>query len=280
MNNENDYYKMIFDKYVEEQKELGLWIDKDDFYDDMKKSIVLNPLGEKKKKKKPEKTPEQIKKEQDYFRKVNSNDPFIIPKPVFIESDYNTAAKRVYNLLESRLKGNVNLTQNDKHVYRMLTKYFIKQSDGDFKGDTNKGICLFGDVGSGKTIAMEVFAAFTCNNTNKFIVHDMKEIAREANLHGVIAIKEFTKGICCYDDVGFEEQVNHYGSKICVFTEIVNVQYEKFRNTGKPFHMTTNLGFNNDFGFGTLFSKYDRRVVDRLREMMNIIELTGNSKRK
>jgi DNA replication protein DnaC len=275
--NEDNYFKMIYEKYVEEQKSLGLWIERDNFFDEMKNSMINNPITEKKKKERID-TPDQKRKKEEYFKKLHYDIPVTYEQEEK-EIVYSDAAKEVYSYLDMRLKGDVKLSESDKIVYRKLTKYFIGKNDEDFLGDLNKGICLFGDVGTGKTIAMEVFKEFTKSKPNKFKTHDMKEIARDVQENGVKVIPEYTRGICCYDDVGYEETAVNFGNKICIFTEIVNIYYEKFRTKGTVFHITTNLGINTDFGFGLLSQKYDKRVIDRLREMMNFIELTGYSKR-
>lgn len=277
---DDNYYKMIYDRFVQEQKDAGIWIDDEDFFDEMNKVIKKVEKIQKKQKPKKELSEEQKKKKEEYFNKLNNYDPFVQKEKPQFTMDYEKAANKVYNYLCSRLRGDVKLSQSDKHVYRKLTKYFIGENDVDFSGDLKKGICLYGDVGTGKSITMEVFSAFTYETPNKFKIYDIKEIAREVQIQGIEVLKEYTKGNCCYDDVGFERNVQHYGSKYDVFEEIVNIMYDKFQKTGRVFHMTTNLGITEDFGHGTINEKYNRRVVDRLREMFNFIELNGESKRK
>jgi DNA replication protein DnaC len=195
--------------------------------------------------------------------------------------DYNDAKREVYNILINTLHEQMKdliFTERDRVVYRALTQYFNMEIEGEnkFPKDLNKGICLFGGVGTGKTLTMKIFQQFTRENSNRFKIFDMKEIARDVQKNGIDILEEYTRGNCCYEDVGFEKPVQHYGSKWDVFEEIVNIMYEK----GKVFHFTTNLAFNQDLGYGTLAERYDRRVVDRLNEMVNVIGLDGDSKRK
>lgn len=275
MINENDYYKMIYDKYVGEQKKLGLWIEQDDFHNQMKKTIQLNPLTEKKPKNKFELSEEQKKSNQEYFTKVKTMERQEIKKPEFKQLTFDQAKQKVYNLVKCTLCSKEPIfNERDKIVYRALTQYFNKEQD--FPKDLKKGICLFGGVGTGKTMAMNVFQQFCEGNTNRFKIFDMKQIAREVQKKGMDALDDYTRGTCCFEDVGFEKPVVHFGSKIDVFEELVNIFYER----GKTFHITTNLAFNNDLGYGTFSDRYDRRVVDRLKEMVNVIGLDGDSKRK
>jgi len=281
MKDETDYYKMIYDRFVKEQKELGIWIEPEKAFDEQKKVLKKNKLFDKKKKPKKELSEEQLLKNKEYVKKVNSNIPFQIPKPIFNKLDYDQAKLQVYNILFNTLSYQMKelvFTERDKIVYRALTQYFNRESEGEnkFPKDLYKGICLFGGVGTGKTLTMQVFQQFTRNNTNKFKIFDMKTIARDVQKNGIDVLEEYMRGTCCYEDVGFENPVQHYGSKWDVFEEIVNICYEK----GKTFHFTTNLSFNENLGYGTFAERYDRRVVDRLNEMVNVIGLDGDSKRK
>lgn len=275
MISENDYYKMIYDKYVGEQKELGLWIEQDDFQNQMKKTIQLNPFTEKKPKSKFELSEEQKKRNEEYIKNAKMMGKQELKKPEFIQLALEQAKRKVFDFLKSTLNDKQPIfNERDKIVYRALTQYFNKEQD--FPKDLQKGICLFGGVGTGKTMTMKVFKQFCEGNTNRFKIFDIKEIAREVQKHGMEALDNYTRGTSCFEDVGFERPVVHYGSKIDIFEELVNIFYER----GKTFHITTNLAFNNDLGYGTFGERYDRRVVDRLKEMVNVIGLDGDSKRK
>jgi DNA replication protein DnaC len=289
--NDQDYNKKIYEKFVQEQRAKGLWTDRENHFEELQKQLAeamsgrtktIQTLQEFKDKKNSYKlSEEQERRKAHYMHYVKTTDKPKPTQPVFIKKTFDDARKEVSIILRTKLERidkELILSDKDKDIYRNLITYFIKDEKSPY--NLKKGVCLFGDVGTGKSLTMQVFSDFTQDNTNKFKVHDMKEIARAVQQHGVEVLSEYTRGSCCYDDVGFEDKANHYGNKICIFTELVNILYERFLKNGKVFHITTNLGFSQDFGFGTFAQRYDRRVVDRLREMLNIIELNGDSKRQ
>jgi predicted ATPase len=289
--NDQDYNKKVYEKFVQEQRAKGLWTERENHFEDLQKQLAdamsgktktIQTLQEAKDKRNSYKlSEEQEKRKAHYLEYVKITDKPKSPQPVFIKKSFQDAKKEISKILIAKLERidkELILSDKDKDIYRNLTNYFIKDENSPYS--VKKGVCLFGDVGTGKSLTMQVFSEFTQDNTNKFKVHDMKEIARAVQQHGVEVLSEYTRGSCCYDDVGFEDKANHYGNKICIFTELVNILYERFLKNGKVFHITTNLGFSQNFGFGTFAERYDRRVVDRLREMLNIIELNGESKRQ
>jgi DNA replication protein DnaC len=289
--NDQDYNKKVYEKFVEEQRAKGLWTDRENHFEELQKQLseamsgrgkTIQTLQESKDKRNSYKlSEEQQERNRKYLQYVKTTDKPKPTQPVFIKKSFEDARKEISKIIRAKLERidkELMLSDKDKDIYRNLTNYFIKDESSPYSA--KKGICLFGDVGTGKSLTMQVFSEFTQDNTNKFKVHDMKEIARAVQQHGVEVLSEYTRGSCCYDDVGFEDKANHYGNKICIFTELVNILYERFLKSGKVFHITTNLGFSQNFGFGTFAERYDRRVVDRLREMLNIIELNGQSKRE
>jgi hypothetical protein len=64
MKDETDYYKMIYDRFVKEQKELGIWIEPEKAFDEQKKVLKKNKLFDKKKKPKKELSEEDIRNMQ------------------------------------------------------------------------------------------------------------------------------------------------------------------------------------------------------------------------
>lgn len=69
------------------------------------------------------------------------------------------------------------------------------------------------------------------------------------------------------------EAVQHYGNKVLIGNELINVRYNMFINMGYQSHFSSN--HNED----QLEKLYGVRCVDRLREMCNYMILAGSSKR-
>jgi hypothetical protein len=278
---EEDYNKMVYDNFVKTQKEQGTWIDREKAFDEQMKLLSKRLTSTEKKSKQIPLTEEQISKNKEYWEKVHSLN-YKEPKPIIKprqQIDLKVAKMMVHSSLTGITKERgetLVIDDNNREALTQLTMYF--SNNPDFNGDLKKGILLCGGVGTGKTLMMEIFSCFS--RDTMFEIEDMKKIARDAQVNGVEVLSEYTQGIKCYDDVGFETISVNYGNKICMFTELVNVNYNKFQKTGKISHITTNLGFETDFGFGYFKDKYDIRVFDRVKQMYNVITIHGDSKRK
>jgi DNA replication protein DnaC len=151
----------------------------------------------------------------------------------------------------------------------------------------NKGLWLWGNPGVGKTLLMEIF------NRNKRICYDVVECAKIAYRYvkeGDDAIGYLTseikttapdastffqpiKGIC-YNDLGTENlKANHYGNPLNVMEFIFLQTYEKKVPYWQRF-VTTNLTFDQ------VKEAYGVRMLDRIKECFNILEIKGSSLRK
>lgn len=69
------------------------------------------------------------------------------------------------------------------------------------------------------------------------------------------------------------ENVQHFGNKLLIGREVINIRYNQFINFGWQTHFSTNC---NDDQLGKL---YGTRAVDRIHEMCNYMILKGESKR-
>lgn len=157
-----------------------------------------------------------------------------------------------------------------------LCQYFT--GDPKFPGDLNKGLALFGPVGTGKTALMR---AFSGNQVSSYRVKSVLEITEDYKEHGEGAVKHYkanaqgsrnnfghaTYGYC-FDDVGTEEiPAQHYGEKKNVFAEILQIR--SLNVPTNTTHMTSNIDAADMSKF------YGSRVADRMREMFNVIVFTG-----
>lgn len=151
----------------------------------------------------------------------------------------------------------------------------------------NKGIWLWGNPGVGKTLMMEMF------NRNKRLCYDVVQCpkicyeyvkhgdmvfeglinVREVNAPDISNFLQKQKGIC-YNDVGTEPlKSNFYANPLNVMEHIMLQTYEN----KVPYwhrHVTTNLTFDQ------VKEAYGIRVLDRIKECFNILEVKGSSLRK
>ncbi|SNB23898.1 conserved hypothetical protein [Flavobacterium psychrophilum] len=78
----------------------------------------------------------------------------------------------------------------------------------------------------------------------------------------------------CFDDLGTEKQIKHFGNDCNVMAEILISRYEQFIENNSVTHITTNLSASE------LENYYGNRVRSRLRNMFNLIAFDRETKDK
>ena len=151
----------------------------------------------------------------------------------------------------------------------------------------SKGILLVGSVGSGKSLIFDIFKIYTSKviHKNSFQQYQVGDIIDNLNIKGKIYFEKFSYNrssnnipdpITCYiDDIASRNEiVNHYGSVYNSMQELLTIRYNIFSKFRKLTHISTNLYPNQ------LKEIYGIRVIDRMKEMFNVVELKGGSFRK
>lgn len=186
------------------------------------------------------------------------------------------------------------LDDDNTYLYELLCYYFgedIRFVDyalavGVSNPSLQKGILLAGNFGTGKTWMMKLF----CKNQRQcFSIHNAKEIAaiyKNAGEEGVSQFLKKTKAafedpsvfhqkfIGLYiDDIGTEDLKSNYGDKKNVIGDIIEIRCNE-QNAGVMLHGSTNLTAPQ------LNEYYGGRVVSRMRENFNFIEVIGSDRRK
>jgi len=135
--------------------------------------------------------------------------------------------------------------------------------------DFNKGLLIKGNAGLGKT---KVIQAISGNELHPVSIYSLLDISDKVKENGFFYLN--TDRIILLDDVGTEEPtVKHYGTNVNWFKEFI----EKYYLNNKRF---SNLLITTNCGGQELEDKYGYRVRSRIREMFNVIELTGKDLRK
>lgn len=185
----------------------------------------------------------------------------------------------------------------NNELVRILCYYFakdarfenlgIRNADGSvtkYNYRLNKGLLLCGNVGTGKTTLMRLFAI---NKHCSYDVMNAMSIARDYTRNpNVIDIfskwhKYEPKDIVnlysekfglCIDDVGTEDEKSYFGNKSNVIAEII---FERYANQlpHSATHITTNLDGKSIKDF------YGPRVWSRFIEMFNVIEIKCEDRR-
>lgn len=182
--------------------------------------------------------------------------------------------------------------ENNKPVLNMLMAYFINDDRIlDYDIDSLKGIMLIGKKGNGKTTIFEIFKRFMKYTYQNSIIPLYRNIAITSTerikssylLRGNIEKYGWNSNQDDYHDP-FELIINEFGVsydfKIFgtpfneIITSLMMIRYEIFTGMGKLTHITTNMDTEE------LKNIYDPILIDRFKEMFNIIELKGESWRK
>ena len=152
------------------------------------------------------------------------------------------------------------LSQNHKPMFgqwmvnqrpiRKLLIYMIRDQKVAEKEHLNltKGILLSGPIGCGKTSIMHLLRPFS-NHKSDYKIKTCREISFEFAKQGYEALQPYTKKAnnqqrlagFCFDDLGAEQQIKHFGNDCNVMAEILISRYEHFIENKSLTHITTNL---------------------------------------
>jgi DNA replication protein DnaC len=167
-------------------------------------------------------------------------------------------------------------------IYKLLI-YMIKDQNTALKEqiDLNKGILLLGPIGCGKTSIMHLIKPFA-SPLSDYKIKTCREISFEFAKNGFDAINKYTlkqnyqsrlSGYC-FDDLGAEQQIKHFGNDCNVMAEVLISRYEQFVENNSVTHLTSNLSASE------IEMLYGNRLRSRMRSMFNLISFNINSNDK
>jgi DNA replication protein DnaC len=186
------------------------------------------------------------------------------------------------------------IDEHNEPVFNLLCHYFSDSAEfidiakklGIDNPSLEKGLFLCGNFGVGKSWLMSLFRK---NNKRVFHVVEAKAVAKQYKINGNEAIEKYNTIIknalddpsvfyqqysaLCIEDIGAEDVKGNFGDKCNVVGDIIEERYAKGCLKGW-FHGTTNLTTEQ------LKEYYGGRAISRLRECVNLIELSGPDRRK
>ena len=172
-------------------------------------------------------------------------------------------------------------------IFKLLV-YFIQdqQTAPSLNLNLRKGILLTGPIGCGKTSLMMLMRAFLPDH-RRHILKSTRAISLEFQEDGYPVIQRYStqsfhqRGgenhpkIYCFDDLGVEQPLKHYGNQCNIMAEILLSRYDLFVHHRMMTHLTTNLSASE------IEQAYGNRVRSRMREMFNLVafDKTAQDKR-
>lgn len=157
----------------------------------------------------------------------------------------------------------------DKKILNNMFLYFIGSDKSEYP--LNKGLWLNGNIGTGKTTLMKIFAAYRQRIGLYFGVIEASTIAKKYRDSGEIfsLLKDL-----CIDDLGRELNPSmHFGNKLNVLQFVLQERYNLWQNNGFITHITTNKTSKQ------ILELYQDYIFDRCAQFCTIIDFSGKSKR-
>ena len=164
-------------------------------------------------------------------------------------------------------------------ILKLLVYAINDQNNADkLEIDLNKGILLSGPVGCGKTSLMHLIKPFF-NTKYSYKIKSTREIAFEFSKNGFDSFNPYIQNLVnlkrlngyCFDDLGSEPKIKHFGVECNVMREILLSRYEANIESKAITHITTNLSATE------IESLYGCDLRSRMREMFNVIGFSSNS---
>lgn len=188
--------------------------------------------------------------------------------------DFMLTMKYLSHFGQKRFGSDFRILRINKTILKKLMVYAIRDGENckKYGVDPDKGILLVGTIGCGKTSLMQLFNLITYPN-RKYIVKPTRSSAGEFLQNGYDTIHKYGNSdtIYCFDDLGIEQNMKHFGNESNVMAEILLSRYDLLRYRGIITHATTNLNANE------LEKLYGNRIRSRLREMFNLITFPENA---
>ncbi|MBK8516100.1 MAG: ATPase [Saprospiraceae bacterium] len=179
---------------------------------------------------------------------------------------------------------NFRLFQEDKKVLMLLYGYYTgdPQLCKFYSIDLNKGLFLTGRTGVGKTVHIRLLRRFL-DIKERFKIKTCHQLSLEYMEQGSNVLMLYGRNYVdyidrnninqsyCFDDLGTEVEVKHYGTQTNVMAQVILMRYNLFQNNKVLTHFTSNLTADQ------IEKYYGDRVRSRLKEMCNWIEYSSDS---
>lgn len=165
---------------------------------------------------------------------------------------------------------------------QLITDLFNYFNGIEGRYDLDKGLWLYGDIGTGKSSLMRIFSEYLRLGFNGFKIHICDGLSNNYSRSGDLDVYTYNQHgyigepvWMCFDELGRETiPANHFGAKLNVMQHILHIRYSLWRSNRLKTFVTTNC---DPLQIETLYGDFIR---DRIREMFNVILVEGKSRRR
>lgn len=179
-------------------------------------------------------------------------------------------ARNVFWHCAREMNPDYQVVENMKPVYRALVNHFFGYAS---EFNPEKSTLILGGTGCGKTQFMRIMQKALQYTGKTFRFFPCIDVEQEIRFGG--EYNTYDTGNICFDDLGAEQlETLCYGNRVVVMTEIIQRRYNRFQNQGLKTYFTSNLLPEE------IEQRYGNRVMDRLKEMCNIVIFSWDSFRK
>lgn len=206
-------------------------------------------------------------------------------KPEQVKADYSALGSILVSIGK---KFEPNFEIDDKNYYNNLLYYF--SDDSKCEWDLSKGLLIHGKKGLGKSLSLKIIQKMYYFRLR----HGMLQPKKSFGFFGMESVARFgtddfynsLEKSMFLDEVMREtaddsKVINNYGTKEKPFSTGMHQMYRRFCDKGILYHFTTNFwNIPNKPDGQMIADAYGNEIHDRLKEMCNIVELKGESKRK
>ena len=158
------------------------------------------------------------------------------------------------------------ISDNNREMINQI--YYYLTGDSRFSGKLEKGLLIYGDYGTGKTLMMKIISALIFKYSAKIVTFINCQYLADELLEKGLKHYEFRPLIL--DEIGRDaKKVLDFGNEKYPMQELLGLRYNSKAWT---FGTSNYLDSFNEF--------YGGFIVDRVKEMFNLFELKGESFRK
>lgn len=226
---------------------------------------------------------------EEILRKCNSNKHRVIEEKEFREKEKKEKVEEYSKMLElynykytyqlmlwnSKNKYGKNLILHKDNTLLIKVLCLLLSKDKRYEEECGfsfkKGLLIRGVSGLGKTFLVKCVENHALN---PILILSTIEINEQIKEVGEYEVEMGLNKFVYLDDVGTEEAtVNHFGTKVSFFKSFIEKIYLRSNNFG-------NLIASTNMNFDQIGKYYGFRVESRMREIFNVIDISGKDMRK